>query len=81
MNTTETVSSDMEWDDKEVNEVDKGLVMQVAQAVVQASKADLALYFPDLTEEEIKEYVWIADLAASTFMYLGQKSYGKCMMN
>mmetsp|Transcript_5506 Transcript_5506/g.8433 ORF Transcript_5506/g.8433 Transcript_5506/m.8433 type:complete len:190 (-) Transcript_5506:420-989(-) len=59
-------------------EVDLSLAMR---GEWKASKADLALYFPDLTEREIKDNVWVADSAASTFMYAGTKGFGRTTTN
>mmetsp|Transcript_5507 Transcript_5507/g.8434 ORF Transcript_5507/g.8434 Transcript_5507/m.8434 type:complete len:137 (-) Transcript_5507:420-830(-) len=75
MDDESTVSSNYILDKLEDGEeqVDLSLAMR---GEPKASKADLALYFPDFTE-----HVWVADSAASTFMYAGTNGFGRTTTN
>ena len=52
-----------------------------AYATNHIKKGEMALYFPDLTAEEIKKYVWIADSGASTYMYTQDEGFTNCHVN
>ena len=60
---------------------DESAMMVTEKFSNEVNKNELCRIFPDLTEEEIDETVWIADTGASTHMYKGKKGFSTTKKN